>query len=80
MGGEFLFEGLDGAEISDKTLEFLIDVQRQSGSPTFDSISNYLAEKISIINWIIFGIAILLHLLLKNRKMLTIKFIAINHW
>ena len=25
-GGEYLFEGLDGAEVSNETLEFLIDV------------------------------------------------------
>ena len=40
MGVDYLFEGLDGAEVSDETLEFLIDVQRQSGSPIFDLISN----------------------------------------
>ena len=36
MGVEYLFEGLDGAEVSDETLEFLIVVKRQSASPIFD--------------------------------------------
>ena len=40
MGGEYLFEGLDGAEVSDEILEFIIDAKRQSGSPIFDNVSN----------------------------------------
>lgn len=36
MGGELLFEGLDGAAISNKTLSFIIDMKKQSGNFGFD--------------------------------------------
>ncbi len=79
MGGEYLFEGLDGAEISGEILEYIFDAQRQSGSPLFDDISNNVAQKMVYMYWIGLLIAFALNFLLKDKKMLAVKFIAINH-
>ena len=79
MGGEYLFEGLDGAEVSDEILEFIIDAQRQSGSPIFDNISNYVTKNMIYMYWIGLLIAFALNFFLKDKKMLAVKFIAINH-
>ena len=36
MESELLLEGLDGAQISNETLDFLLDIIRQSGNPEID--------------------------------------------
>ncbi len=79
MGGEYLFEGLDGAEVSDEILEFIFDAKRQSGSPIFDNTSNYVTQNTIYMYWIGLLIAFALNFILKDKRMLAIKFIAINH-
>ena len=79
MGGEYIFEGLDGAEVSDEILEFIVDAKRQSGSPIFDNVSNYVTQNTIYMYWIGLLIAFALNFFLKDKKMLAVKFIAINH-
>ncbi len=79
MGGEYLFEGLDGAEVSDEILEFIVDAKRQSGSPIFDNVSNYVTQNLVYMYWIGLIIAFALNFLMKDKRMLAVKFIAINH-
>ena len=79
MGGEYIFEGLDGAEVSDEILEFIVDARRQSGSPIFDNVSNYVTQNTIYMYWIGLLIAFELNFILKDKRMLAVKFIAINH-
>ena len=61
MGGELLFEGFDGAAISNINLTFVEDIVRQSGSPKLDKLISSGTNTLSSTNWVLLGGAFLLN-------------------
>ena len=79
MGAELFFEGIDGAFISNETLNFLLDMIRQSGNIRIDKSIQEGAKMMVKVQWGLLVLAFLLNILLRDKKILTIKYILINH-